>query len=209
MHVLIIAQYFPPDLGGSATRAYNIAKGLVLNDCSVTVVTAFPHYPHGQIPDEYKWKPFQVEYFDKIKVIRTFMLPLESKGLRNRLILFCTFILTSLFAFPLIGNIDVIWAANPDLVAIIPAFIYGKIRNKSVTVNMDDLALEDLQDLKLIERESIFGKFLEVFTKTSYRNVELITPISPGYVEPLLVYGVDKKKTCVVMNGVDINILKS
>ena len=41
MHILVIAQLLPPDMGGVSTRAYNAAKGLLLNGCKVTVVTAF------------------------------------------------------------------------------------------------------------------------------------------------------------------------
>jgi hypothetical protein len=36
MHVLILSQIFPPDMGGSATRTHNIAKGLTLNNVKVT-----------------------------------------------------------------------------------------------------------------------------------------------------------------------------
>jgi len=50
MHVLILSQIFPPDMGGSATRAYNVAKGLVLNRVKVTVVAGFPPYPTGNVP---------------------------------------------------------------------------------------------------------------------------------------------------------------
>jgi len=63
LNVLIIGQYFPPDLGGAATRAYNVAKGLSLNGCKVTVITAFPHYPHGRIPKKYALSLFKVEKF--------------------------------------------------------------------------------------------------------------------------------------------------
>ena len=85
MNVLILAQYFPPDLGGAATRAYNLAKGLALNGCNVTVIAAFPHYPHGNIPKEYRWKPLKVEWMGNIKVIRTFMPPIKSKAFSNDL----------------------------------------------------------------------------------------------------------------------------
>ena len=36
MNVLVIAQYFPPDMGGGATRAYNVAEWL--NDSSFRFV---------------------------------------------------------------------------------------------------------------------------------------------------------------------------
>jgi hypothetical protein len=41
MRVLVVAQYFPPDMGGGATRAYNVARGLLKAGCRVTVVRLF------------------------------------------------------------------------------------------------------------------------------------------------------------------------
>jgi hypothetical protein len=55
-----MAQYSPPGLGGSATRAFNMAKSLLLNGCKVTVVAAVPHYSHGKIPKGCRWKPLKV-----------------------------------------------------------------------------------------------------------------------------------------------------
>ena len=69
MRVLIIAQYFPPDMGGGATRAYNVAKGLLKAGCDVTVVSAFPHYPTGNVPRKYRWKPLSVEYEKRLKAV--------------------------------------------------------------------------------------------------------------------------------------------
>jgi glycosyltransferase involved in cell wall biosynthesis len=209
MNVLIIAQYFPPDLGGSATRAYNVAKGLTINGCNVTVVSAFPHYPHGNIPPEYRWKPFKVEWIGKIRVIRTFILPLKSEGLSRRILLFTCFIFTSLFAIPLVGKVDVIWAANPDVVAMVPALAYGLIKRRPVTTNVDDLAIEDLYDLNLIKKRSVSASIIELIAKFLYNKMKAITPISPGYVSPLIEkYGVNRKRIHVVYGGVDLNIFK-
>lgn len=83
MNVLVIAQYFSPDLGGSAARVFNVAKGLLLNGCKVTVVAAVPQYPHGKIPKGCRWKPLKVEQVGRMRVLRTFIPLLESKG-------FCT-----------------------------------------------------------------------------------------------------------------------
>ncbi|MBO3800426.1 MAG: glycosyltransferase [Candidatus Brockarchaeota archaeon] len=209
MNVLIIAQYFPPDLGGSATRAYNVAKGLVLNGCNVTVISAFPHYPHGDIPREYRWRPFKVEWMGRIRVIRTLILPLESKGFLKRLLLFACFIFTSLFALPLIGKIDVVWAANPDIVAMVPALAYGLVKRKPVATNVDDLAVEDLYDLNLVGRKSALARIIEFLTRFLYGRMKAITPISPGYVNPLVEkYGVDRNRIHVVYGGVDLSIFK-
>ncbi len=206
--MLIIGQYFPPDLGGAATRAYNIAKGLSLNGCKVTVVTAFPHYPHGKIPREYKYKPFKVEWVGKTRVIRTFILPLESKGLFRRLLLFGSFALSSLFVLPIVGKIDVIWAANPDVFSLIPSFAYSSLKKRGVMSNVDDLIIEDLYDLDLVKRGSIVSKIAEFFARVLFAKVKAVTPISPGYIATIARYGVEESKIQVVRGGVDLDVFK-
>jgi glycosyltransferase involved in cell wall biosynthesis len=207
--VLIIAQYFPPDLGGSATRAYNVARGLILNGCNVTVISAFPHYPHGNVPAEYRWKPFEVELMGKIRVVRTIILPMESRGLARRLLLFICFIFSSLFALPLVGKVDVIWAANPDVVALVPALVYGIVKRRPVTANVDDLAIEDLYDLNLIKKNTTLANFIELLSRFLYSRMKAVTPISPGYVNYIVEkYGVDRNRIHVVYGGVDLSIFK-
>jgi len=49
MKVLVIAQYFPPDMGGASTRVSNVIKGLLNKGCNVTGIAAFPYYPHGKV----------------------------------------------------------------------------------------------------------------------------------------------------------------
>jgi colanic acid biosynthesis glycosyl transferase WcaI len=209
LNVLIIGEYFLPDIGGAATRASNVAKGLILNGCNVTVVTAFPHYPTGKIPKEYKYKPFKVEYAGKLKVVRTFVLPLESNGLFNRLLVFFSFIVSSLFALPLVGKIDVVWAANPDVVVLVPAIAYGGVKRKPIVSNVDDLIIEDLYDLNLVKRGSAISKLAEFFAKVLFAKVKAATPISPGYVATIAKYGVDPCNIQVVRGGVDLAVFKS
>lgn len=208
LNVLILGEYFPPDLGGAATRASNVAKGLTLNGCNVTIVTAFPHYPTGKIPKEYKYKPLKVEYVGKSRVIRTFILPLESKGLFNRLLLFGSFMLSSLFALPFVRKIDVVWAANPDVFVLVPAIAYGGIKRKPIVSNVDDLIIEDLYDLDLVNRGSAISKFAEFFARVLFAKVKAATPISPGYIATIARYGVDKHRIQVVRGGVDLEIFK-
>ena len=64
--ILIISQYFPPDISGGGTRAYNYAKCLSKN-YDVTVITAFPHL-HSKIPSAYSSHLIKKEKIDKIKV---------------------------------------------------------------------------------------------------------------------------------------------
>ena len=204
MNVLVIAQYFPPDLGGSATRAYNIAKGLALNGCKVTVVAAFPHYPHGNIPKECRWKPFKVEWMGRVKVIRTLMPPVKSKGFFKRLVLMGFFAVSSLFAFPLVGKVDAVWASSWA-----PGLVYSRVKRKPLALNEDDLTLEDLVDLKLMDEDSLILRIAEWIYRFFLVKGDVVTPISQGYVEALTKkYCVDPYRIHLVRGGVDLSIFR-
>jgi len=195
-------------MGGGATRAYNVAKGLVINGCSVTVIAAFPHYPTGDIPAKYRWKPLTVEYMDGFKVFRTFVPPLASEGIFKRLLLFLSFIVSSLFALPFIGRVDVVWAANPNVICVFPGLVYAFVKRCPLVQNVDDLWPEALYDLGM-SRRSLFARLGEFLARIAYNVSSAITPISPGYVNVICgKYGVDRGKVHVVRAGVDLSKFK-
>ena len=205
MRVLIIAQYFPPDMGGGATRAYNVAKGLLKAGCIVTVVSAFPHYPTGNVPEKYRWKPLSVEYEEGMKIIRTFVPPLASEGFAKRTLLFTSFIVSSLFALPFVGRIDVVWAANPNIISFYPSLIYKLVKRCPLVQNVDDLWPEVLYDLGVSKR-SFLARLGKSMARIAYRFASAITPISPAYVDVITnKYEVDMRKVHVVPAGVDLN----
>lgn len=208
MRVLILAEYFPPDMGGGATRAYNVAKGLVANGCCVTVVAAFPHYPGGNIPARYRWKPISVEGMDGFRVYRTFVPPLASEGVLKRLLLFVSYAVSCLFALPFVGRVDVVWAANPNVICVFPGLVYSFVKSCPLVQNVDDLWPDVLYDLGM-RRNSLFGSFGEFLARLAYRVSRAITPISPGYVGVICgKYGVDPRKVYVVRAGIDLEKFK-
>lgn len=201
LKVAIFAQYFPPDLGGSATRVYNVAKGLVLNGCDVTVIAAFPHYPHGNIPGKYRWKPVVVEWEDSIRIIRTFILPLKSEGFLKRLLLMGAFGVSALLASVFVRNVKVVWASSWA-----PAAVFGKVSGKPVVLNVDDITLTDITDLNLIDENSIILQIAKIVYGFLYKLGDAITPISPGYIDVISSrYGVSRDRFHVVLAGVDLS----
>jgi colanic acid biosynthesis glycosyl transferase WcaI len=208
LNVLIIGEYFPPDIGGAATRASNVAKGLTLNSCNVTVLTAFPHYPTGNIPKKYRFKLLRVEQYKNLRIIRTFVLPLESKGLLKRLLVFSSFLVSSMLALPFVGKIDVVWAANPDLFVLVPGIAYSSLKRKPLVSNVDDLIVEDLYDLDLVRRGSAVSRLAESFARVLFSQVRAATPISQGYIATIASYGIKESKITLLPVGVDLEVFK-
>ena len=197
-------------MGGGATRAYNAARGLVENGCEVAVIAAFPHYPSGDIPAHYRWRALCLEELEGIKVIRVPVPPLASIGLANRLVLFLSFMASALLALPYVGGVDVIWAANPNIISIIPATLYGLLKRKPVALNVDDLWPEDLKSLGLLGEGSPAYKLMGLISKLAYITARIITPISPGYTKVICgKYGISPRKVHIVPAGVDLTRFKA
>lgn len=210
MNVLMIAQVFPPDMGGGPTRAYNVARGLLHAGCKVSVISAFPHYPYGKIPQKYRWKPLTIEYWNGLKLIRTFVPPLASKGTLNRIFLFASFTVSAIWALPLIGKVDVIWAANPDIIAVFPAILFRLVKRCPIIQNVDNLWPEDLSNFNLAKKGSFIYRIGSSLAKIAYRQSDAITPISPGYAKAISKnYNVTHDKLFVIRAGVDLEIFSA
>jgi len=206
MKILIIAQYFYPDFGGASTRAFNVAKGLVKLGNTVKVVTAFPHYPHGRVPSRYKYKAMMFEEMDDIEIIRVWIPSLPHDSVVKRIIIHVCFIISSLFALPFLGEIDVVFAANPNLFSFFPALVYSFVNLRPIVRNVDDLWPEVFYELNLV-RSNTLKKLLDFVTWLSYSVPVTITPISTGYKRRIMEkYGVREEKIRVIEVGVDTSI---
>mgnify|MGYP000185597153 CR=1 FL=1 len=157
------------------------------------------------MPREYKWRLFKIEWHEGVKIIRTFVPPLPSKGLAYRLILAICFVISSLLALPAVGKVDVIWAANPNILSMIPAIFYSKIKKGPIALNVDDLWPEFLY-APSIKQSSLVKRIAYFMAKIAYSRAKVITPISPGYVEVICrKYGISRERVHVVRAGVNLS----
>ena len=204
MKILILAQYFPPDMGGGSTRVSNMVKGLLRKNCDVTVVAAFPHYPHGKVPEIYHRKAILSERFGAAKVYRVWIPSLPHNNSINRLTLHFCFVISSLFALPFVDNIDVVWGANPNLFSFFPSFIYGVVKHVPIVRNVDDLWPEVFYELGYV-KSKLAHKILDFIAWLSYVVPVAITPISEGYKRVIMSkYRIPSKKIHVIEVGIEI-----
>ena len=59
--ILILTQYFPPEIGAPQNRLFGLAKALNKSKVDVKVLTAMPHYPQMVIHEKYQGKAFYHE----------------------------------------------------------------------------------------------------------------------------------------------------
>ena len=204
IHVVMITQYFPPDISGGATRAFNYAKCLEQQNFHVTVITAHPHQ-HGPVPRKYKNKFFLKEKMKGIEIIRGWIPSLLHSSKMNSAILNLSFLLSSLF--PLFSiKPNIIFAFEPNLFSIIPAFLYSKLRGGKVIRIVDDLWPELLYDRNIFcSRISRF--FLNRLAKFSYTFPKYVIPLNDA-VKKIISnsYGINNNKIQVISHGIDTKI---
>lgn len=203
LKILVLAQYFPPDMGGASARASNVVKGLLEKGCEVKVVTAFPHYPNGNVPKKCRHKAIISEKAGDAEVWRVWIPALPHSSIVNRVILHLCFIFSSFFALFFVGDFDIVWAANPNLFCFYSAVFYGFVNRKPIVRNVDDLWPEVFYELGVV-RSRLMQKVLDFLAWLSYVVPVSITPISAGYKRRIVKkYGVSAEKVHVVEVGVD------
>jgi colanic acid biosynthesis glycosyl transferase WcaI len=144
-----------------------------------------------------------------ITVIRTYVPPLASKGLLNRLILFTCFMFSSLFALVHVRRVDGVFASNPQILSAFPSRVYGWLFSAPMILNVDDLWPESLFDLGMLT-DGLLGRLSAWVARIAYRASDAITPISPSYVEPIVMkYGVPESKVKVIPGGVDVGLFEN
>lgn len=209
MRILMITQWFPPHVSGGSIRAFNAAKGLALIGHDVTVISPFPPPPYVFRSVSDRKKTMVWGFINGIRVVRTWVPFFPDLGLARRLVLFISFMVSSLFPLLFVGDVDVVWAVNPPISSIFPALIYRTFNRCRIFRDVPDLWPESLYDLGLIESRFL-KPILDLLSSFSYLVVDGITSISPGYFPVLRQkYGLADEKLHLVEVGVDTIFLHS
>ncbi|MCV0399649.1 MAG: glycosyltransferase family 4 protein [Nitrosarchaeum sp.] len=206
LKILAITQYFPPDISGGSTRAYNYCKSISEQGYDVTVITAYPHQ-HGPVPKEYKWKLRVKEKMENLTLFRVWIPSLLHTSIRNNLILLSTFLLTSLF--PLFRTRpDIIILFEPNLFSIIPGYIYSKCRGGKIIRVVDDLWPEILYERGYVK--SKFSRWvLDRLTRLSYEFPKYLIPLNEEVKQVICKdHNTPEEKIKSISHGIDTKIFQ-
>lgn len=177
MKITIITQYFPPDTGGASTRSWNIANALRENGHTVSILTAFPHYPKGVIPSRYRGLPLSIETKEGFRVIRVRVPPLPHEGTVKRFVMYLAFSLSALPAVVLCGATDITWALSPNYLCMLPAVTQKIVTRSKVVQDVVDIWPDALRSTGY-EFPSLLLRVVSMITRVSYIFSDTITTLS-------------------------------
>lgn len=202
MRVLVLTNYFPPEIGGAAHLLYELAESFVQRGHEVTVVTGFPRYNVRATPSRYQRGLVMQEEIAGIRVLRIRVpaVPRTSLVLRGVEHLLAP---TVLFAGALTrGRHDVVFTYSPPLPFGVAACVLGFLHRRPAVVSVQDLFPKEAVMLGLLKSRPLIRLF-EALERFVYRRASRIVVHSPANRAHVLAHGGHPERTVVVSNWAD------
>jgi len=141
MRILYLSQYFPPEVGATQTRAYEMARYLVSAGHQVTMLTEVPNHPSGTIPPEYRGKLYERADLEGIDVIRVWVKASPKKTFATRMVFYLTYMIAAALAGLILarGRYDVLYATSPPLFVGGAALALSYLRRIPLVFEVRDL----------------------------------------------------------------------
>jgi len=207
MKVLLLTNYFPPEVGAASHLFYNLGRILTKKGYDVTVITGFPRYNVKVLDEKYRNKFFFRETIDGISVLRVPILPFLKRTLFVRKMEYF-FLPIGLFVGGLIaGKHDVAILYSPPVTIGLAAFLLKKIKKIPFIFNVQDIHPQALIDIGFLRNRPLIWT-LRFIEKLNYKNATFVTIHSNGNKEYLAKQGVNSSKLVVVPNWVDTELIR-
>ena len=203
MKLLILTQYFPPEVGAPQNRLFELAVRLKKLGINVTVLTSMPNYPQMKIYDGYEGVNYMYEEIEGIPVHRSSIYLPKSKSIIQRLLNYFSFVYSSAqVGKNKIGDVDVIMCESPPLFLGYSALYLKRKKNAKLIFNVSDLWPESAEKLGVVTNKWML-KLAYNLEEKLYRKSVLVTGQTQGICK-----SINKRfsevKTYWLPNGVDV-----
>lgn len=204
MKLLILTQYFPPEIGAPQNRLFELAVRLQKKGIDVSVLTAMPNYPQMKIHENYKGKCYCKEMLNNLEIHRAWIYVSQSKAVISRLLNYFSFVISAFFVGLFkIKKQDVLMVESPPLFLGITAYLLAKLKGAKMVFNVSDLWPESAEKLEIISNKTLLSMATKL-EEFCYRKAALISGQTQGIIKNIS-SRFPNKKVYWLKNGVDIN----
>src|SRR5574341_500839 len=204
MRVIFLTITFHPE---PAIHGLPLAKCLAARGYEVKVLTAFPQYPIGRIYPGYRWRLWQWETVDGIRVLRVPIYPSHDDSAVRRMLTYLSFALAAAtVGAALIGPADLVYLYEPPPTNGLASLVLKAFRGTPVVHDIADMWPETVVESGLIPGgwlRTIATSLISAWCRFLYRQAEVITVLSPGFKRLLIERGVPEHKIRVIYNWAD------
>ena len=139
LRILLLSQYFPPEVGATQTRMQAFAEHLAARGHQVTVICEFPNHPHGVVPPDYRGRIYEDDRSNPYRVLRVWVKASEEKTQRTRMQFYLSYMAIAAAMAPVAGRADVVVATTPPLFTGVAGLALARINRAPFVLDVRDL----------------------------------------------------------------------
>jgi colanic acid biosynthesis glycosyl transferase WcaI len=202
VRVLILTQYFPPEVGAPQTRLAAFARVLKGVGHQVEVVTAMPNHLTGKVFVGYRRRFYTEEVLEGLTIRRTWVYAATGTGL-GRLLNYLSFTITSLIGLFRSALPDLIFVESPPLFLGISAIVFTSFRSVPIIFNVADLWPDSVRELGVV-RNKVLLAMAEALERWIYCRARFVNAVTEGIRSDLIrKKSLPESKVLFLPNGVD------
>lgn len=209
MRILYLSQYFPPEVGATQTRAYEMARGLVQAGHQVTMLCEVPNHPSGIIPPEYRGMWYRRDRLDGIDVLRVWVKASPVKTFGTRLAFYLSY-MASATVMGLLrarGPFDLIYATSPPLFVGGAGLALHWLKRIPLVFEVRDLWPESA--VAMGELSNPWAIRLSArLAQMCYQQSRRIVVVTEGIRQALIQQGLPADKIALIPNGANTDLFR-
>jgi glycosyltransferase involved in cell wall biosynthesis len=201
VRILYFSQYFPPEVGATQTRAFEMSRFLAEQGHHATVVTEFPNHPSGIMPPGYRGRLSERKIENGVDVLRLWVRASPEKTFSSRMQFYLSYMGMATLAGSLLrGRYDVVYATSPPLFVAPAGLIAATIRRIPFVLEVRDLWPESAVALgELTNSRAIW--LAERLESLLYNRAQRIVAVTRGIEQTLAAKGIPTSKVALIPNG--------
>ena len=180
MRILLLSQYFPPEVGATQSRMQAFAEYLAARGHDVTVICEFPNHPHGVIPPEYRGHVYEDDRSNPYRVLRVWVKASEEKTQRTRMAFYLSYMAMATAMAPVAGRADVVVATTPPLFTGVAGLALARLNRAPFVLDVRDLWPVAAVSLNQIPSAWAI-RASEVLERLLYRQANVVTAVTQPF----------------------------
>jgi colanic acid biosynthesis glycosyl transferase WcaI len=204
MRILVLTQYFAPEVGASQARLSGMTSALREQGHELEVVTGLPNYPTGSIPSPYRGVLFKREQVDGVRVIRTPIYPASGIGFR-RVANYASFALSATIGLALAKRPDLVYIESPPLTIAPTGITAARTWRVPSVLFVADAWPSSAVDVGAL-RSGMVLTSAQALERWAYRTADVVTAPTQGLVKRIESCGATRRQVLFLPNGVDVTV---